>query len=942
MSSFLYGLGRAAFRHRFRVVGIWLAILVVAGLGALGLGKAFDNAFTLPGTSSQQALTQLEHTFPQVSGSSAQVIMVAPDGDSVRDAKIRSAIKDAVDKYKKLDQVAAVSSPYDKTTSSDAIAGDDSAALITVQFDGQRADITEATTDQVTRIAEQMQQSVPGSQASAGGDAYSMTSVSVSITEAVGVVVALVVLMITLGSFIAAGMPLLNAILGVGITMAGIFAATGLAKINSSTPMLALMLGLAVGIDYALFIISRHRDQLADGMEAEESAARSVATAGSAVVFAGLTVMIALAGLAVAGIPFLSTMGFAAAIGVAVAVAIALTLLPAMLGMAGERLRPRPRRDRSGRRDALRQAQGPSSPAQGSSEEAQGSSEEAQPKPRGAQRFFAGWVKVATKVPILTVVIVVGGLGLLAVPARGLELALPDNGTAAAGSPARVTYDLIAKHYGAGHNAPLIVTADIVTSDDPLGVMKDLKDEIKKLPGVASVPLATPNQNADTGIVQVIPTASGDSEETKQLVNRIRDLAPGFEAEHGTQIRVTGTAAIMIDVSDQLGKALLPFGILVVGLSLVLLMMVFRSIAVPLKAAVGYLLSVGASFGVVTLVFQHGFLAGPLNVDKQGPVLSFLPIILMGILFGLAMDYEVFLVSRIREDYVHRGDPQRAIRTGFISSARVVTAAAVIMFAVFAAFIPEGDSTIKSIAVGLATGVFVDAFLVRMTLVPAVLALLGKVAWKLPPALDRVLPSFDVEGAALEHLVELQDWPEPNSAALINAEGVTVRTGRHGEGELLFDRTDLTLMPGQVLLVEGGEAARSALLWVLSGRAKPAGGKLKSVGSVLPQQAGAVRRRSRLIDLAHDADQATSIGSVGDAQLTLVDHADQVATGGATAALAELINDCVTTGRGLVLAVNDADLITGILPERYLQLRLAPVERGTHASAEYELSGVTA
>ncbi|SDS79777.1 MMPL family transporter [Microlunatus soli] len=914
MSSFLYGLGRAAFRHRFRVLGVWLAILVLAGLGALGLGKTFDNAFTLPGTSSQQALTQLEHTFPQVSGASAQVIMVAPDGESVRDAEVRDAIDDAVADYKKMDQVAAAASPFDKNAG-DAIAEGGKAALISVQLDGQRADITEETTEQLTKITEQLQQAVPGSQASVGGDAFSMDSVELSITEVVGVVVALVVLLITLGSFVAAGMPLLNAILGVIITMAGIMAATGVAKINSSTPMLALMLGLAVGIDYALFIISRHRDQLADGMDAEESTARSVATAGSAVVFAGLTVMIALAGLSVAGIPFLTTMGIAAAIGVAVAVAIALTLLPAMLGLAGERLRPKPRR---AKQKAARQAQDPSAL-------------------RGAQRFFSGWVKIATKIPILTVVVVIGGLGALALPARGLELALPDNGSAAAGSPARVTYDLVAKYYGAGQNAPLIVTADIVTSDDPLGVMDDLKSEIEDLPGVARVPLATPNQNADTGIVQVVPTSAGDSEQTKQLVQRIRDLAPGFEDEHGTAVNVTGTTAIQIDVSDQLGKALLPFGILVVGLSLVLLMMVFRSIAVPLKAAVGYLLSVGASFGVVSLVFQHGFLADLLNVDKQGPVLSFLPIILMGILFGLAMDYEVFLVSRIREDYVHGGDAQRAIRTGFISSARVVTAAAVIMFAVFAAFIPEGDSTIKAIAVGLATGVFVDAFIVRMTLVPAVLALLGKTAWRLPAWIDKRLPSFDVEGAELEHLVALRDWPEPDSTALISAEGLTVRVERQGRSELIFDRTDVALQPGQLLVVEGSDVARSALLWTLSGRMRPSTGSVKSLGLVLPQQAGGVRRRSRLIDLATTDDQVGALSAARDRRtpLIMVDHVERIAAGPASAALSELITDCATGGRGLVLAVADLAAVEGNLPESYLRLRLAPVE-----APEYELSGV--
>jgi RND superfamily putative drug exporter len=536
----------------------------------------------------------------------------------------------------------------------------------------------------------------------------------------------------------------------------------------------------------------------------------------------------------------------------------------------------------------------------------------------------------------VTIIVIVGGLGALALPARGLELALPDNGTSPAGSPARVTYDLISKYYGPGHNAPLIVTADIVTSDDPLGVMDDLKAEIKKLPGVADVPLATPNQDADTGIVQVVPSSAGDSEATKELVQRIRDLGPRFEAEHGTPIAVTGSTAIQIDVSDQLGGALLPFGILVVGLSLILLTMVFRSIAVPLKATIGYLLSVGASFGMVSLVFQHGFLAGPLNVDHQGPVLSFLPIILMGILFGLAMDYEVFLVSRIREEYVHSGDAQGAIRTGFISSARVVTAAAVIMFSVFAAFIPEGDSTIKSIAVGLATGVFVDAFVVRMTLVPAVLALLGRTAWRLPSVIAKRLPSFDVEGADLARLIALRDWPEPDSPALVSAEAITVRTERRGRERLVLDRTDLSLLPGQVLVVDGDtDAARSAVLWVASGRMRATSGTVKSLGLVLPQQAGMVRRRSRLIDLAVTDDAVGAITAARDssAPLVLVDHAERLRTGAERAALAELINACAADGRGLLVATADAAGLEPVLPASYLRLSLAPVSDRVLAGA---------
>ena len=337
-----------------------------------------------------------------------------------------------------------------------------------------------------------------------------------------------------------------------------------------------------------------------------------------------------------------------------------------------------------------------------------------------------------TAIPVLTVLVVVAGLGAMAYPAKDLRISLPSNGTADPGTPARVTYDLVSEHFGPGYNGALIISATIVGSDDPLGVMDGIADDLRRLPGVASVPLSTPNEDASTGIVQVIPVEGPDSEQTKDLVRAIRAMKPYFAETYDVPVYVTGYTAVGIDVSDRLGRALLPFGILVVGLSLVLLAMVFRSVAVPLKATIGYLLSVAAAFGVTAMVFEYGWFSEIFNVGQTAPVISFLPILMMGILFGLAMDYEVFLVSRIREEYVHaaarpsddsgagpmtRADLDQSARTaikdGFIVSSRIVAAAAVIMFAVFAAFVPQGEGPIKTIAFGLAVGVFVDAFVVR-------------------------------------------------------------------------------------------------------------------------------------------------------------------------------------------------------------------------------------
>jgi RND superfamily putative drug exporter len=599
--------------------------------------------------------------------------------------------------------------------------------------------------------------------------------------------------------------------------------------------------------------------------------------------------MIALVGLSVAGIPFLATMGVAAAIAVAIAVLIALTLLPALLGYAGDRLRPKPKRPRSRKAKAA-------------------AAEHAARTPRVG---WAGrWVAAATKVPVLTIAIIVIALGALALPAQSLRLALPDNGSSDVGTPARVTYDLLSEEFGPGYNGLLIVTADIVGSDDPLGVMDGMKKRIEQLPGVAAVPLATPNQGADTGIVQVVPTTAPDSAQTADLVRAIRGLEPEFKADYGVDTAVTGITAVQIDVSSQLGKALLPFGILVVGLSLVLLTMVFRSIAVPIKATLGYLLSVGASFGAVSLVFVHGFLNGPLNIEHSGPVLSFLPILLMGILFGLAMDYEVFLVSRIREDYIHGGDARKAVHTGFTASAKVVVAAGVIMFSVFAAFVPEGESIIKAIALGLAVGIFVDAFLVRMTLVPAVLVLLGEKAWYLPRWLDRLLPSFDVEGEALAHQLSLQDWPEPGSAYVVAAADLRV-DDRHGApvaGGSLF------LAPGQIGVVESPDpAAGTSLLLALVGRLRIAAGQVKITGLVLPEQAGQLRRRTVYVDAADHDRLLVALERARCSDVVVVDHADRAdATG--TQAIGRLVDESPATGRVVVLGTSDATAVADLVP----------------------------
>ncbi|MET0767936.1 MAG: MMPL family transporter, partial [Aeromicrobium sp.] len=803
--------------------------LLLAGTALLSEGT--DNTYTIPGTESQEALDALARTFPQVSGTSAQLVAVAPDGATVTDPGFQQAVEASATAIAKIPQVSSASSPYGSSSGA-GISQDSSAVLVPVQLTVGTTAVEPSTSDALQAAGRDLERSLPdGSQVAVGGQLFSQDPAGISITELLGIALAYVVLLVTFGALVAAGLPLVTALLGVGVSLAVVLIATRFWTITSTTPLLALMLGLAVGIDYSLFIISRHQEQLKRGIDPQESAGRAVATSGSAVVFAATTVIIALLGLSVAGIPFLTTMGIAAALAVAVAVAVAVTLTPALLGFAGWRVVPR--RFRPGSADPPHKH------------------DEHHPR-RG---LFPVWVRVVTRWPVVTVLVVVGVLGLATTPASTLRLALPDAGSLEDDAPARIAYDLIADHFGPGYNGPLLVTGSVIQSTDPTGLMNDLATDIAAVDGVVSVPLSTPNETGDTGIVQVVPDGSPDSEATKDLVTTLRSMHDAWQKKYSVDLSVTGYTAAGIDISDQLAGALVPFGVLVVGLSLILLAMVFRSIVVPLTAALGYVLSLGAALGLTSLVFIDGTWSDALNVADVGVVISFMPIILMGVLFGLAMDYEVFLVSRMREDYVHGGDPVRAVHAGFVGSARVVTAAATIMFAVFAAFVPEGDASIQPIAFGLAVGVAIDAFVVRMSLIPAVLVLFGRAAWWMPRWLDRRLPRFDVEGEGLTEELALADWPAPGSAIAIAADDVRVAGGPD-------EASGLTVMVprGETLILLGGTAARrSALLLALGGRRPIESGRLKVVGHAVPPRGAAVRARSAHVPVDGPAGVVTAL-----------------------------------------------------------------------------------
>ncbi|TDV35945.1 MMPL family transporter [Actinophytocola oryzae] len=690
MAALLYRLGAWTHRRRRTVLTAWLVVLAAAGALAATSGGSYEDDFSIPGSRAQQTLDTVAEQFPGAAGASAQVVFVAPAGRGV--AGYRAVIDRTLRAAANAPQVAGVASPL--------ISPDGGTALATVAYREKAVRVESASLDALEEVFRPAR--AAGLRVEVGGSVHGEAE-SGHGTEALGLLIALVVLVITFGSLVAAGLPLLTALLGVGATVAGLTVVTGAVTLPTTAPALALMLGLAVGIDYALFIVGRHRSQLASGMTVAESAARAIGTAGAAVVFAGLTVLVALAGLTVVRIPFLTAMGLAAAGAVLVAVLVATTLIPALLGFAGERLRPRPA-SRAARHD-------------------------------GRSTLGARWVRLVTRRPLVTTLAVVVVLGVMALPAAGLRLALTDNGSAPAKSTQRQAYDLTAAAFGPGFNGPLVVLADLRTGGD---TAEALADRLGAVDGVAAVGRPQLSSDGRYALVRVIPETGPQDERTHRVV---ADL----EAAGGTSVGVTGATAIGIDISELLGASLVPFALIVVGLAFLLLMIAFRSLVVPLKATLGFLLSVGASLGAVVAVFQWGWLAELVGVPHTGPVISFMPVILMAVLFGLAMDYEVFLVSRMHEEYVRGGDPRGAVTNGFQASGRVVAAAALIMVAVFAGFAPDGDATLKPIAFALAVGVLLDAFLIRMTLVPAVLTLARHRAWWLPRWLDRVLPNLDVE-----------------------------------------------------------------------------------------------------------------------------------------------------------------------------------------------------
>ncbi|MEH0581003.1 MMPL family transporter [Streptomyces sp. B21-108] len=540
--------------------------------------------------------------------------------------------------------------------------------------------------------------------------------------------------LITLGSVVAAGLPLVIALAGVTVGVGGAFTLSTIFEIHSLAAVLALMLGLAVGIDYALFIVNRERRLILDqGMDPHEATGRALGTAGSAVFFAGSTVIIALAGLLVIGITLLSTMAIVAAGTIAIAVLLALTLLPALLGLVKERICPA----RTRRRE----------------QERTGGGERTRAVRWGALLVRHRYAALAASILIPAI---------LAVPAAGMKLGLP-SGASYNDTGQRRSYDLVSDAYGPGYNGPLLIAVGSTTNGQPLtpATLAAVTSDLRGVKGATSVSLAGMNQTGTTAILSLIPGSGPNDEATKDLVTAVRDKSAQIRVTRGAVIGIAGFTALAIDVSDRLADVLPLYVATVLGLSLIVLLLVFRSLMVPVTATLGFLLSIAATFGLTTAVFQWGWLQSVIGLDATAPVVSLLPIIITGVLYGLAMDYQMFLVTSIREAHVHGATAINATVTGFARASSVVLAAATIMVSVFAGFVFNAQPMIKQAGFALAAGILIDAFVIRMTFIPATMALAQEKAWWIPARLNRLLPDLDVEGDKLAQRIPL---PHPTAA----------------------------------------------------------------------------------------------------------------------------------------------------------------------------------
>jgi RND superfamily putative drug exporter len=714
MNSKLYRLGRFSATRPWRVIAAWLVGIAVIAALSIGFGEATTDNLEVPGTPSQQALDQLERRFPAQAGGRAVAVFATTNG-RVDDPVNQAAINETLARVATLDHVRQVIDPFGPAAAL-LQSSDGTVAYAQIIYDvGARAvpkDQLEALFDTAAPAR------AAGIEVGYGGQVVERTDPEQARTsEIIGLAVAVIVLLVAFGSVIAMLAPLFGAILGVGVGVLLIRLLASGMDVISVAPAMASMIGIAVGIDYALFVVTRHRQHLAHGHDPADSIGMAIHSAGRSVIFAGVTVMISMLGLTLVGIPLITSMGVSVAITVAVAVLVAVTLLPAMLGLVGTNI------------DRLRT---PFVKVR------------AEIDPESTTAWSARWARAVTARPWAALAVGVPFLLVLAIPAFSLHTGWPDARNRPEGSPPRVAFDLLTKGFGIGANAPLLVVIDLTDAEPDAAAT--ISERLGQLPEVQQVTPPLPNDDGTSAIVQVTPSSGPEDEATAHLVRTIR-AQTALEQETGARLEVTGATAFYIDISERLNDRLPIFIAAVVLLSFVLLTAVFRAPVVAAKAAVMNLLGIAASYGVIVAVFQWGWAKDLIGLEQTVPIISFLPMVLFAVLFGLSMDYEVFILSRVREAWLADGENTRAIVHGLSASARVITAAAAIMFAVFASFV-AGDSTeIKMFGVGLAVAVLLDATVIRLLLVPATMRLLGDANWWIPTWLDRILPNLDIEGA---------------------------------------------------------------------------------------------------------------------------------------------------------------------------------------------------
>ena len=709
-------LARWCFTHKFIVLGVWIVALVVIGGLNASAGSGYTDSFSLPGTESTTALTLLQDNFNTESTDTNQVVFAA---DDVRSGQTRTRIEQTLKEIADGPHVERVDSPFAKGAAAQQISKDGKIAFANIHMDGEQpiADVPKSAYDKLISTAEDARGD--GLRVELGGSGIQQATQQPGggPSEFIGFLAAAVVLALAFGSLWATLLPLFTAVLalGCGLSLTGLLAHA--IDIATFSPTLATLIGLGVGIDYSLFVVTRHRNAIKAGRDPKAACIRALNTSGRAVLFAGATVIVALLGLLVLGVSFLNGVAFASAIVVLTTMTAAVTLIPALLGMIGMRV--------LSRRERRRLAEnGPSDPK--------------------LEGFWPRWAQRVqdNKVPFAIAALVV--MLALAIPALGLRLGSSDAGQDPPSSTTRKAYDLLAQGFGAGFNGTFQIVARTPNGKADLPKVQKLADALDNTKGLAAVGDPVPSPNGKIALIEARPESAPQDAATSRLIDTLRnDVVP--RSSDGLQVYVGGLTAIFDDFAGVLTEKLPLFIFVIVFLGCLLLMIAFRSLLIPLTAAVMNLLAAGAAFGVVTAVFQDGFLAGPLGVGT-GPVEAFLPVMMLAILFGLSMDYQVFLVSRMHEEWANTEDNSHSVRIGQAATGRVITAAATIMILVFGSFLLAGQRVIAEFGVGLASAVFLDAFILRTVLVPAVMHLIGDRNWWLPRGLERALPRVAVEG----------------------------------------------------------------------------------------------------------------------------------------------------------------------------------------------------